>query len=134
MEKKRREIFKFFFSFLFSYFIKFNINLLASSSRTKILTNPIFFKHHISKEHPESPERIKHILNYLQKTDYVKLIEIIETNRNVENWIKKIHTNQHIISLKNHSIAEEVSKYAVRICLEAVDMVLRKESKTFFVL
>jgi acetoin utilization deacetylase AcuC-like enzyme len=133
MEKKRREIFKFFFSFLFFYFIKFNINLLASSSRTKILTNPIFFKHHISKEHPESPERIKYILNYLQKTDYVKLIEIIETNRNVENWIKKIHTNQHIISLKkNHSIAEEVSKYAVRICLEAVDMILRKESKNIF--
>ena len=77
MERKRREIFKFFFSSLFFFFTKLNINLLASSNSTKILTNPIFFKHHISKEH-ESPERIKHILNYLQKTDYVKLIEIVK--------------------------------------------------------
>ena len=61
------------------------------------------------------------------------LLEIVNTDRYVEDWILKIHTKKHINSLKiNDPIAEEVSRYAVKICLTGVDKILQNESKNIF--
>tara|TARA_B100000287_G_scaffold337593_1_gene323479 strand:- start:565 stop:1560 length:996 start_codon:yes stop_codon:yes gene_type:complete len=133
MLQKKRAFFKFLFQILILFFYKINFKLFASSARTKILTHPIFLNHIISSEHPERPERIKFILDYIKKYELGDLLEIVETDRLVEKWIKKIHSDNHIKSLKkNNPIAEKVSRYAVKVCLTGVDKILRDETKSIF--
>ena len=130
---KKREFLKNSLNFLIFVFFKFSIKANPLVNNTRVLSHPIFFKHQISKDHPESPDRIKIILEYLKIFKKMDLLEIVNTDRYVEDWILKIHTKKHINSLKiNDPIAEEVSRYAVKICLTGVDKILQKESKNIF--
>ena len=133
MLNQKREFIKLsLLNFFLFFFLKFNLKA-NEVTRTKVLTNLIFFKHIISPDHPEKPDRIKYILNNLKKTKNSSLLEIVDTNRDVEKWIREIHFENHIKSLRNnHSLAEEVSRYAVKVCLTGVDKIMRKESKNIF--
>jgi len=129
----KRQFIKFSLLNLFLFlFLKFNLKA-NSKKNTKVLTNLIFFEHLISTGHPEKPERIKYILNYLKKSKNSNLLEIVNTNRDVQKWIKEIHSDKHINSLKKfHPIAEKVSRYAVKVCLTGVDKIMKKESNNIF--
>tara|TARA_B100000963_G_C22610213_1_gene664517 strand:- start:692 stop:1687 length:996 start_codon:yes stop_codon:yes gene_type:complete len=129
----KREFMKFsLLNLLLFFFIK--LNLKANDLKnTKVLTNFIFFEHIISPDHPEKPERIKYILDDLKKSKNSSLLEIVDTNRNVQKWIKEIHFDNHINSLRKlYPLAEKVSRYAVKVCLTGVDKIMRRESKNIF--
>ena len=69
---RKRKFFKFFFYTLFLTVIKIKSKIFAFDEesffqKTVILTHPVFSKHIISYDHPESPERIKYIDNALHK-------------------------------------------------------------------
>ena len=115
-------------------FLFFKSNLKAIDIKnTKVLTNLIFLKHIISPNHPEKPDRIKYILDNLKKSKNSGLLEIVNTKRDVQKWIKEIHFDNHINSLrKNFPLAEKVSSYAVKVCLTGVDKIMKKESKNIF--
>ena len=115
-------------------FLFFKSNLKANDIKnTKVLTNLIFFEHIISPNHPEKPDRIKYILDNLKKSKNSGLLEIVNTKRDVQKWIKEIHFDNHINSLrKNFPLAEKVSSYAVKVCLTGVDKIMKKESKNIF--
>ena len=88
---------------------------------TKVLSDKIFFKHKISKDHPETPDRIKYIINYLNKSKLNHLIENVDINSGniIENWIKEIHSNNHIKNIKEmEPLAHKVSSAAVEICIK----------------
>ncbi len=130
----RREFIKFSLFKLFSFlFLKFNLKASIVKRNTKVLTNLIFFEHFISDDHPENPDRIKYILNYLKKSKNSSLLEIVDTNRDVKKWIREIHTDKHIYSLRKlNPLAEKVSRYAVKVCLTGVDKIMRRQSKNIF--
>ena len=133
MFPQKREFLKFsLINFFFFPFINFNLKA-TDLKNTKVLTNLIFFEHLISPDHPEKPDRIKYILNNLKKSKNSDLLEIIETNRDSQKWIREIHSENHINSLKKfHPLAEKVSRYAIKVCLTGVDKIIKKESKNIF--
>ncbi len=105
----------------------------STKKNTKVLTNLIFLEHQIFAGHPEKPDRIKYILDYLKKSKNSSLLEIINTKRDVQKWIREIHLDHHINTLKKfHPLAEKVSRYAVKVCLTGVDKIISKESKNIF--
>ena len=130
--QKRRFIKFSLLNLLLFPFIKFSLKA-TDLKNTKVLTNLIFFEHIISPDHPEKPARIKYILNNLKKSKNSDLLEIIDTNRDCQKWIREIHSENHINSLKKfHTLAEKVSRYAVKVCLTGVDKIIKKESKNIF--
>ena len=130
---KRREFFKFLFYFLF-----FNLNARYLHARqktnsTKVLSSLIFNKFLLNINHPERPERIKYIIDFLNHSKLSGLLEYFEKQRDVDIWIKEIHTKKHIDSLKlNFTLAEIVSRHAVVICLEGVDRIIKKNNTNVF--
>ena len=130
----KREFIKFSFINLFLFFfLRFNVKAHSTKTNTKVLTNLIFLKHIISPNHPEKPDRINYILNNLKKSKNSSLLEIIDTKRNVQKWIKEIHSDTHVNSLRKlYPLAEKVSRYAVKVCLTGVDKIMKKESKNIF--
>ena len=53
--------------------------------------------------------------------------------RKVENWIRLIHSEEHINLLKlAFPLAERVSQHAVKICLEGVDRIMNGVNKNIF--
>ena len=126
----KREFIKFsLFHLLFFLFPKFYLKA-STKTNTKVLTNLIFFEYLMTADHPEKPDRIKYILDYLKKSKNSSLLEIVETNRDVQKWIREIHFEKHINTLKKfHPLAEKVSRYAVKVCLTGVDKIMNKESK-----
>ena len=130
---KRREFFKFLFYFLF-----FNLNARYLHARqktnsSKVLSSLIFNKFLLNINHPERPERIKYIIDFLNHSKLSGLLEYFEKQRDVDIWIKEIHTKKHIDSLKlNFTLAEIVSRHAVVICLEGVDRIIKKNNTNVF--
>jgi len=104
------------------------------SSKTRIMTNPIFFKHHISPDHPETPERIKYILELLKKKNEIRnLLENVNVNFEIDEWILKIHTKKHIESLRRmFPLAEKVSSAAIKVCITALNEIMNKKIKNVF--
>ena len=134
----RRLFFNFLIKFLVAlYFQNFFVRKSYAKKKekvlTKVLTNKIFFAHHISPGHPESPERIKYIIEKLKKSNFSELLETPKLNKEVHHWILKIHNEEHINKLKkNFALAEKVSKSAVQICLQGVDQIMQKKTKNIF--
>ena len=96
----RRNFLKFiFYSSFFLYTNKIS-KALKNPTNTVILTSPIFKKYIISENHPERPERIEFIKEAVKDSELTNILENYYTERNVENWIKLIHTETHINSLQ----------------------------------
>ncbi len=138
MQKRR-----FFFGFIFKLFIVSLIHLTfpkisfskKSLVKTKVLFNPIFLKHHISLDHPESPKRISYFLKELKKSNISDLLEevVLDHPKTIKKWILTIHTKSHMISLKkNYPLAEKVSTSAIQTCMIGLDKIMKNEIKNAF--
>ena len=131
--RERRNFLKFIlYSSLFFYSNQF---VLASKklTNTKILSSLIFKKHIISENHPEKPERIEFIIKAIKTSGLINIFENFNLNRKVENWIRLIHSEEHINLLKlAFPLAERVSQHAVKICLEGVDRIMNGVNKNIF--
>ena len=86
-----------------SFFLYFNQFVKASNkfTNTKVLSSPIFKKHIISENHPESPQRIEFIKKAILEANLTDIFENYTQGRNVEYWIKLIHSEKHVESLKS---------------------------------
>ena len=139
MKYRRDFLEKFYKAFLY-FFIKLNFpKILESktteSSLTKVLFHPITLNHHISINHPESPKRIEFIINNLKKNNMLNLLEEakIQEKKKIDEWILKVHDKDHILSLKkNDSLAEKVSRTAIKTCMIGLDKIMNKQSKNVF--
>lgn len=102
-------------------------------SKTKIMIDPIFYKHHISSNHPETPERIKYIENAINETNLITLKNTINHKKNVKKWINEIHTEKHVESIQNNDpIAHKVAEAAVKACLTSIDDIFDKKTRNVF--
>ena len=139
MTSKRRFL-QFSFKVLFFTLLKINwtahaIEKLFSKRKTLVLTHPIFFNKIFSNDHPEQPERIKKTINGLKEIKLENLIETIHLDISVDHWVNQIHSKIHINSLtKNFSLAESISRVALKGCIQAIDKIMTKEIKNAFCL
>lgn len=101
--------------------------------KTSIMIDNIFLKHHISPGHPESPERIKFIQNELKINKLENKNKKINHKKNVKKWIKTVHTESHLKSIKkNFPLAFKVSETSVKACLTAADEIMKGNSTNIF--
>ncbi len=134
----RRKFINFSFLTFFLYiaqviFRPFSFSKNTSLSKTIIISHDIFQKHHLKKNHPESPRRISFIHQLLKKSGNDNLIQNTNLKVNVEKWIKTIHTQKHIKLLrKNFKIAEEASTSAVKSCIQGVDLIMSNSCTNVF--
>lgn len=138
--KKRKFIFfllKLFLFLSFKYF-KPSKTFAKNKFNTLILFNKNFLNTIFSLNHPENPSRITEILKDLEKNNLNKLIKEISFPKNsikLDYWIKKIHTSQHIDSLKKkYPVGEKMSRTAVHLCTKGVDKIMLGEVKNIFCL
>ena len=112
------------------------INMNSNINQTGIVYDPIFLKHHIAPGHPETPDRLKFAVKDLEASGFYKdLSQISLKTGDVEQWIKTLHTDAHINSIKkNLPIAHEVAEASVRGILAAVDKVASKKLNNAFCL
>ena len=102
--KKRKFIFSIFKVFLLFLIKIFSFNKAFSKTKnTYILFHEDSLNYKITENHPEKPERIRFLLDEINKTslkqNLVK-INLINFDHDPYFWIKKIHSSEHIISLK----------------------------------
>ena len=137
--RKRKFIFSIFQFLLFSLFKILPYKKAYSKiSKTNILFHENFLKYKISDDHPEKPERIEYLLNEIEKTNLkedLKRVNLSSLNHDPYFWIKKIHTNNHIVSLKKKNLKGEIaSKTATLICLDGIDRIMNRKVKNIFCL
>ena len=135
-EKRKFLIFSFYTILTFFFKIKFSNRLFAKfnkKNQTVVLTHKIVLKHLISKNHPEKSERILELIKLLKKKKLGILIHEINLKKKEKNWIKTIHSNFHINSLRNkYPIGEESSLVAVKGCLQGIDTIMKNEHRNVF--
>jgi acetoin utilization deacetylase AcuC-like enzyme len=110
--------------------------MVTNSKKTGLVDDPIFLQHHIAVGHPETPDRVKFIHNALQESGVLQKVTGINLKEgDVEEWIKTLHTDEHISSIKqNLPVAHQVAEASVRGCLAAVDQVATKNIDNAFCL
>jgi len=111
-------------------------NMLINVNKTGFVSDPVFLQHHIAPGHPETPDRMKFIQNGVQKSGLLQKVVQIDLKRtDVDSWIKLLHTDAHIASIKkNIPVAHEAAEACVRACLAAVDQVSSTKLNNVFCL
>ncbi len=70
----------------------------------KVIFSPEFLEHKTGLYHPECPERLSAIVNQLKSSPWEKQLQWLEptsiNQRDVLQWVSKIHTPEHINSIK----------------------------------
>ena len=100
---------------------------------TAYLSDPVFFKHHISPGHPESPERLKHLNLAIKQAGLVGQLMQLDLKPRSTKWILKIHSKKHLASVQTNSpLAYTVAKAGVDTCLSAVDLVFNNSVTNAF--
>ncbi len=139
MNQSKRKFLKFFFTFLF--FLIFKVlrfrssvaNGINYSLKSKIMLDKIFQKFHLSRDHPESPQRITHISDELKQNNLLHKCISFKKNIEVKKWLNTVHTDYHIESLKeNYPEGYEVAISGVKSCISAVDKIEKNECKNIF--
>ncbi len=102
-------------------------------NKTGYISEPLFLDHHISPDHPERPDRLKYIQKAMQDSGLLDQITTVSLKDDVGDWMKTLHTDAHIASIKkNTPAAHHVAEACVRACLAAVDKVATNELKNIF--
>ncbi|HIF51223.1 MAG TPA: histone deacetylase [Thiotrichaceae bacterium] len=111
-------------------------NMAKYTNKTGLISDSVFLQHHIATGHPETPKRISYIQNTLKESGVLQQVSKIGLKiGDVEEWIKTLHTEGHIASIKkNTPIAHKVAIACVRGCLAAVDRVASKQINNAFCL
>ena len=104
----------------------------SNPNNTGLVYNPKFLEHEIYYGHPESPERLKRIIEQLKNDNLLECLERIHPVDNPLQYICKIHTQDHIRSIQDISITGEVAELAVAHVLGAVQAVSMGKNQNAF--
>ncbi|HHE36974.1 MAG TPA: histone deacetylase [Candidatus Cloacimonetes bacterium] len=92
--------------------------------KTGFAYNERFLDHVIEWEHPESPERLKAILQKLKEENLYDKLEKIFPIENPLPHIRKVHTEEHVRSIQQLEPTGEIAELVVAHILGAVKSVV----------
>jgi acetoin utilization deacetylase AcuC-like enzyme len=69
---------------------------------TGLVYHPAYLEHDMGMGHPESPNRLRSILQQLEQSGTAARLTRIEARQAEDEWITQIHTPGYIASLKKH--------------------------------
>jgi acetoin utilization deacetylase AcuC-like enzyme len=75
-------------------------------ARTGLVYHPAFLDHDMGLGHPESPQRLKAIMNRLESTGMLDRLVRIEPVPAQDEWLLQIHTAAYLQGLKAHAPAD----------------------------
>ena len=81
-------------------------NLLAAKNQgvqtrdTGLVFDEIYFEHWLKPGHPESPARLKAIMDLMDATHFPSKLNMIKPIQDVFPYLYQIHTQQHLNSIK----------------------------------
>jgi len=99
---------------------------------TGYVYDKVYKDHILFKGHPESPQRLTSIDNRLRETGLSNELKHISPQKDPFDFIKKIHSDKHILQINSIPTTGAVAVKAVSGVLEAVDSVCRGEVKNAF--
>ena len=103
----------------------------VSQEGTALIYHPDFLKHQMGTGHPESPERLKAIMQQLKADGLDKKLKHVKPTGDPEIYLKEIHSDKHLsIVKKYHNIA--IAELAVKAVMTGVDQVLTGKSRNAF--
>ena len=86
----------------------------------------LVLKHELEAGHPESPERLKAILEQLKQSGLQKRLSNVEPSGDAEVYIKDAHNDDHVSLLEGHdNIA--VAQLVVEGVMTGLDQVLAEK-------
>ncbi len=100
---------------------------------TGFVYDPVFLQHVISPHHPESPARLRVLVELADTSGILSRLQRLPVKQNVESHIAELHTEQHIESLRQrHPRSEQAAEAAAGGALAAVEQVCRGRIRNAF--
>lgn len=112
-----------------------------------VISDDFHLKHTPSFSHPERPERITSVINYLEEKKFFIKVDLIKPSETVKENILLVHTEEHfnfiVESIKRGNPQLDVDTYIVKDSLKAallssgavinaVDLIMNKSYKNIF--
>jgi acetoin utilization deacetylase AcuC-like enzyme len=73
--------------------------------KTGLVYDPRYLEHDMGMGHPESPNRLRAIIQQLEQSGTMAQVTRIEPRMAEDEWITKVHTAAYLASLKQHAPA-----------------------------
>ena len=73
--------------------------------KTGLVYDPRYLEHDMGMGHPESPNRLRAIMQQLEQSGTIARLTRIEPRMAEDEWITKVHTAAYLASLKQHAPA-----------------------------
>jgi acetoin utilization deacetylase AcuC-like enzyme len=70
--------------------------------KTGLVYHPAYLEHDMGAGHPESPERLRAIMQQLERSGTAARLTRIEARKAEDEWITQVHTPGYIAALKQH--------------------------------
>ena len=106
---------------------------MNSPENTAFIFDPLFYEHHISPDHPETPDRAKFFMMAMQESGLLDKLTSFPVMPDVRPWLGLVHTDEHIDSIrKSYPTAHKVASAAVGAALAAVDNIANGTIKNAF--
>ena len=74
--------------------------------KTGLVYHPAFLEHDMGPGHPESPNRLRAIMQRLEESGTAAHLKRIEPRRAEDEWITQIHSPNYVASLNRHAPTE----------------------------
>jgi acetoin utilization deacetylase AcuC-like enzyme len=70
--------------------------------KTGLIYHPAYLEHDMGAGHPESPNRLRAIMQQLEQSGTLTKVTRIEPRRAEDEWITQVHTPSYVASLNQH--------------------------------
>ncbi|MBH0208912.1 MAG: hypothetical protein HP495_10465 [Nitrospira sp.] len=74
--------------------------------KTGLVCHPAFLEHDMGPGHPESPNRLRAIMQRLEESGTVAQLTRIEPRRAEDEWVTQVHSPSYVASLNRHAPTE----------------------------
>ena len=72
-------------------------------AKTGLVYHPAYLEHDMGAGHPESPNRLRAIMQQLEQSGTLAQVTRIEPRKAEEKWITQVHTPSYVASLNRHA-------------------------------
>ncbi len=95
--------------------------------------DPDYIEHRLEDAHPEAPERLKAVMEMLEKSELTEELKMLPpASIDVMPYIKMIHPDDHICSVEGTAYDESICRKAVAGAIAGVDAVCRDGLRSAF--
>lgn len=71
--------------------------------KTGLVYHPVYLDHDMGAGHPESPDRLRAIIQQLEKSGTAARLTKIEPRKANDEWITLVHTSNYVAALNQHA-------------------------------